>query len=369
MANVMLVEGWGLAGTITDDLGPETPPTLAALGWTVTNGSSRDATLSIREGAETGQSVLGAGASATTSSRGFSLCRYAGLMEGDVVIGFSAKRGAREPAYYPGLFLSDSLISGSSDAKYYITLRSSSDGNLYFYAHRANDISVGVTALDTSIAGAENWFECVFRRSQGSVEFWLNNRLVATLDAPAELLPLTHVAAATSAFGPGYSSAPSGNTTDLEIGALYVADERLGRCQVITRRPTSDAAVEFSRPQGDSNASQVADPSGADGDTTYVSSSTSGAEDLYASSDTVDLTNERIHAVAVTTTARKEDVGNRSITPIVGQGVAVAAGEPATLQIETYVGTQSTFSVDPATGTNWTINGVQSSTFGARLTD
>lgn len=148
-----------------------------------------------------------------------------------------------------------------------------------------------------------------------------------------------------------------------------MADERLGRCQVITRRPTSDAAVEFGRPQGDSNASQVADPDGSDGDTTYVTSSRSGAEDLYDSSDAVDLTNERIHAVAVTATGRKEDVGNRSLTPIVAQGTAIGAGDPIILQIDNYVGNQSVFNADPGTGSPWTLDGVQSSTFGVRLTD
>lgn len=366
MANVMLVEGWGLAGTITDDLGPDTPPTLAALGWTATSGSNRDNTLSVYED-DAGQGLLEFGSGSDGADYGISLCRYAGAMEGDVVMGFSVEIGEETASRLPGMLFSGAPFSTPSSAEYFVCVRTLGDGSLSLSIGSTGTNGTPTTISQGLINGAANWVELVLKRSEGTVEFWLNNRLAATAEAPADLIPMTHVAASTNAFR---SATPAfGSATSVIIGALYVADERLGRCQVITRRPTSDAAVEFTRAQGDSNASQVADPDGADGDTTYVSSATSGAEDLYASSDAVDLTNERVHAVAVTTTARKEDVGNRSITPIVSQGSSVAAGEPATLQIDSYVGTQSVFSVDPATGSAWTVSGAESSTFGARLTD
>lgn len=364
MANVMLVEGWGLAGTITDDVGPETPPTLAALEWSTARGTatSNQNAISVADGWLTVSGV------SNSVSNGVTLYRQVSDSARKIVLGFATTTewigNSSVFAYMPsvGIELSASPVGIVSAAV--VSVRREPGGTLALAYPNSTELTSGIES--GFVEGADNWVELVVDLDASIIELWVNSVMRTSVSLPDSYPVGTYSGLA---IGYRYTTNYYSFTGKLPIGALYVADERLGRCQVATRRPTADAAVEFSRPQGDSNASQVADPDGADGDATYVSSATSGAEDLYASSDDLGLTNERIHAVAVTVTGRKEDVGNRSMTPLVGQGAAVSGGEAVALQIDNYVGTQAVFSIDPNSGAAWSLAGVESSTFGVRLTD
>lgn len=196
MANITLVEGWGLAGTITDDLGPATPPTLAALGWTVTSGSSRSDELSIitDDGGKSSLKITGTG---TYSNQGAALVRYAGSQASDVVMGFSLEQlSPTGNTRMCSLLFSDTPLYSINEAKRFLSLIWDPSNELRLYEGAGGTLGSYVSApIDLIVAGASNWIEIKYSRSGNSAELWINNALIAQLDVPAEQAAMLDVAA------------------------------------------------------------------------------------------------------------------------------------------------------------------------------
>lgn len=370
MANVLFVEGWGLTGDLVDSTSALTPDKLGAVGWLQSRGSAStgQATVSLTKAA---RAVINS--ASTNTGTGVSLFRALNAVSATLVVGWAANDNWQSASDVgPGLFLRAGAISEpaanaqvTADAAVWV--KRASNGEMTIFCQDAGTVTSSTPVVPLFISGVDNWVELVVDRAGQEARLYLNNAQISTLVLPASLAALT-----SAAFGLVVSaqvSNLSGFNGQINVGHAYVADERLGRCQVIPVFPTADVAVDFARTQGDSNASQVADRDGPDGDASYVRSAQTGEEDRYSSSDAVNLTNERIHAVAVTVSGRKEDVGLRSLTPLIRQGASPALGSAVPLEVSTYRGGQSVFSVDPATSATWTLAGVEAATFGVRLTE
>lgn len=367
MANVLLVEGWGLAGSILSDVGPAMPPKLTALGWQVSRGNATSG----QAGVTVDQGRMTVSSGNTTTGTGVAPFRNLPNLPGKLAAGWASDASwALTGVAGPGFAFHTSPLTDRSPAtplfSVAIFLIRRSDDTLQVCSNNTSAAAYSPAVPAGFVAGVDNWVELVVDRVNSLAEVWVNNFKIQEWPLPHSVASLTDGAFCTvitnSTNIPGFNGV-------IPVGDAYVADERLGRCQVITRRPTVDAQAEFNRTQGDSNASQVADPDGSDGDASYVRSSQTGDEDRYSSADPLGLTNERVHAVAVTVAGRKEDVGIRSITPVVERSGTAVAGNAVFLDADSYRGVQSVFSVDPATGIDWTLSAAENHTFGVRLTE
>lgn len=94
--------------------------------------------------------------------------------------------------------------------------------------------------------------------------------------------------------------------------------------------------------------------------------STVGAESLFNVADFTPATSA-IHAVQVTASARKTDIGSRSFAPEVGSGSTVAVGDSVPLGDTTgsYI---ETWERDPDTNAAWTDAGIDALRVGVRVT-
>ena len=147
----------------------------------------------------------------------------------------------------------------------------------------------------------------------------------------------------------------------------YIKDDTtfLGDSVVVTRYPTSDTLKNWTPLSGTDNYAMV-DEVTEDGDTTYVSNATIGAQDYYLSNNAIPGTPVQIHAVGLRHFARKDDTATRQVRARLRSGVATAAGPTQTLGT-TYTGQDSIYPTDPATGTAWTQSAVLATEFGPEL--
>lgn len=110
---------------------------------------------------------------------------------------------------------------------------------------------------------------------------------------------------------------------------------------------------------------QCVDENPNDGDTTYVSSSTIGQQDLY------NFTNISGAATSVLgiqriVVARKDDAGTRLIKPIYKGGGTIFQGTAVSLT-SSYVWLLDTLEADPATSSPWTLADLNAAQFGVEL--
>lgn len=139
----------------------------------------------------------------------------------------------------------------------------------------------------------------------------------------------------------------------------------LGDCRVDYLVPNADTSQkDFVPSSGSSNYTQVREIP-PDDDSSYVSSSTAGAKDLYAMSDLA-VTPQSIFAVQATLRARKDDAGTRIIRPIIKSG-AVQGNGPSFAPGTSYSTVAGLFPLDPNTGAAWTAAGVNAMQAGVEI--
>jgi hypothetical protein len=131
----------------------------------------------------------------------------------------------------------------------------------------------------------------------------------------------------------------------------------LGDVKVVTLRPNADTAqADFTLSAGSVHYSLLAEAPDDDGDASYVESGTVGHKDLYGYQDLTG-TPAAIMAVQITTVARKDDAGSRSLRKVLRSGATTANGATRGLGTS-YALYDDRFEVDPATGAAWTKAGV-----------
>lgn len=133
----------------------------------------------------------------------------------------------------------------------------------------------------------------------------------------------------------------------------------LGPALVSYHIPESDSTVAWTPNSGSTNYSRV-NEAPPDGDTSYVETSTSNAEDLYGISDLDD--NYEVYAVQ----ANYHAVGSSSsFDPIVRHGSTTDAGSTVETGSDYSCGIQ-VWEKNPVTNNPWTANQFNSATFGVR---
>ena len=152
------------------------------------------------------------------------------------------------------------------------------------------------------------------------------------------------------------------------IDDIYVSEKttRYGEARVQTIRPIADTAdKDFVPNSGSTNYSRVNELL-IDGDTTYVSSSTVGAEDLY-DLDNLDATPENIFAVQVRVVARKDDAATRAIKAGLKSGATLTLGEEFFLS-SSYTTHVDIYDLNPDTSAAWNKAAVDAIQIGQRIT-
>lgn len=386
MADLSLIEGHGLSSLFEDNVGITTadlPMPFSVLGWQITRGSQTTSTslprLSLAD--MNGTRRVRLVAPGTGTNLGMFLYRSVRKLPGKMVLGFGVTDAWKDGSAtsspsttsmaYVGFY-----PSASPDGSNYlpIAVRRGSDG-LLEVSYKVGTTTTSVIApAGTFLAGAVNWIELIVDFTTPKIELWCNS---------IKALEISITAAAAKAYNdltywfigmganPRYNPGQYSFIGEINAGPIYVGDTRLGRCQVKTQFPTADALTDWNREDGDSNFAKVADRNGSDGDNTYVVGMLPGTTDLYTSTDPLGLGNERIHGVAVTAIARKEDVGTKQVAPVIKPDGAAdpTVGRSMQLSLANYVAAQTAWAANPRNGSIWTVADMTSLQFGARLTE
>lgn len=148
---------------------------------------------------------------------------------------------------------------------------------------------------------------------------------------------------------------------------MYCIDDTaqaLGESQIYLEEAVSDYSVQFTPSTGSVNYANIDDVS-ADSDTTYNSSNTPGHVDLFNFSD-ITVNPETIHCLGIVMAARKEDSATRTICNTIVSGAVPQDGDNFNLTT-TYLWKRDYYQVDPATGLEWTKDGLNGSVRGYKL--
>ncbi len=158
------------------------------------------------------------------------------------------------------------------------------------------------------------------------------------------------------------------SSTTTVIDDVYAIDtlDRLGEARVQTVRPSADTATKnFTPNAGTDNFSRVNELL-VDGDTSYVSSSTVGHEDLYALED-LGVAPESIFAVQVRVVARKDDAATRVLKSVLKSGATTTLGSDFFLS-SSYTAHVDVYDTNPDTAAPWTKADIDALQVGQRIT-
>lgn len=139
---------------------------------------------------------------------------------------------------------------------------------------------------------------------------------------------------------------------------------KLGEQRVMTLRPDADTAQkDFTPDSGSDNYARV-NESPMDGDTSYVTSSTDAAEDLYTLSD-LPITPASITAVQAIVAAKKDDAATRGISTVL-HGSTDTVGTAKGLSTS-YLVIADLYETNPETSAAWTASDVNGLEAGMKL--
>ena len=138
----------------------------------------------------------------------------------------------------------------------------------------------------------------------------------------------------------------------------------LGECRIQTQWPTSNGETNAFTPMGAASNWQAVDETIADDDLTYVRSGTVGAIDDYRMG-TVSLTGT-IFGVQLNLTCRKDDVGSRTIVPLVKSGGTYYSGTSSSCQSD-YTVTSNIWPNEPHSSSAWTNTSINAMYSGIKI--
>lgn len=260
-------------------------------------------------------------------------------------------------AYRPGAFIASTAIAQFlTSGSVVCTLFVLATGAFQFV--RGATVGTNVLCTTSTVTSVNNWtyVEMEFTQSAttGVINIYMNGALAASATAANT--------GATAINQLAYASTNSSfNATTHDFDDSYVKNVavRNGECKVETLRPASDAAVQWTPNSGAANFSRV-NEAASDGDTSYVSSATVGAQDLYTVGS-LSSTPANIMAVQVTVIARKDDAATRQIATVNKSGATTTPGATVNLGSSyTFIG--DIYETNPDTTTAWTpttVNGLQ----------
>lgn len=246
-------------------------------------------------------------------------------------------------------------LYGDNGATAHVNLRNTISGGIGIYR--------GNTLVTTSAAGVisnDNWYYielmATVADSGGLVEVRVNGNSVVSFTGDTKNAG-TSTNMDTIAFGYFFSSTTYGVFDD-----VYVCNDQgtqnnnfLGDVMVQTIVPNGAGSSTDLTPHGSAtNYMNVAEIPYSVGD--YNSSNVSGAKDLYTFGDLAGSTTT-VYGVQTGVVAARTDVGSGSVRPILKSGGTVYNDTTVSLGPSSqYIG--NVRETDPATGTAWTVSGV-----------
>jgi hypothetical protein len=158
----------------------------------------------------------------------------------------------------------------------------------------------------------------------------------------------------------------------MKLDDVYIIDDSgpspqndfLGECRVQTQFPTANGETNNFTAIGAANNYQAVDETISDDDTTYVRSGVVGNIDDY-NMGTVSMTGT-IYGVQLNVTHRKDDVGSRTVTPVIHSAGTFYEGGLFTCQ-SNYTIAQNIWSLEPHGLLPWTNSTVNAITAGVKI--
>lgn len=180
-----------------------------------------------------------------------------------------------------------------------------------------------------------------------------------TQNAGSALCDMLHTGYTTNLIGQNFMGT-------YRLDDLYILDTAtsLGERRIETLRPASDSSIAFSRNGGSTNFGRVNENT-VDGDTSFVSSSTVNARDLYGLTP-LSSTPTTIDAVTVVSFAEKTDATTRAIYNSVQSNGTDSDGSSIFLSAS-YNRYDRIIALDPNTGLAWTASGVNNLLIGPKV--
>jgi len=163
----------------------------------------------------------------------------------------------------------------------------------------------------TPVLGIWYYYEIVLDKTQGQIQIYVNNVLDLAIPMPSAMQSLTSFECTWS--NPANSVKRLDDLFVLNNGAGGLT-ARVGPQAIALRLPTVDFVKEWSPATGDDHFAMV--DNRPPNDTEFIKSSTSGAQDLFKSGQTVGT--GTITAVGVVVRARKNDIDARQLGVVVG---------------------------------------------------
>lgn len=308
-----------------------------------------------------------------TGSLGLGLTSYAGDY-----IWF--KKPVRPESYNKGqVYTPNKVLVAGFAARFPIALT----GRLQFVKIGGQTISIGtdwfiyVNDVQTSYQcelNIWNFIEVVFNVQTNKFQLYMTDVLAYEKEIEAPTFDFMEIRA--------QYTAGSGSGIVLHVDDFYMLDgnpvsytngsasnniERIGKCNTLTRYPTADAGVQMTPSSGSTNFPMVNQPT-PDGDTTYVSSNTPNATDLFtntAAFETID--DAAIRAVTIAPSARLLEPDSLTVTAVIKVADAEAVGYRMQMKAATYTSEKHIFEVSPKTGAPFNPAEVLNLKFGHRL--
>jgi hypothetical protein len=162
-----------------------------------------------------------------------------------------------------------------------------------------------------------------------------------------------------------YTTDNIGGGNHINVDDIFFADSatHLGECKIETLRPTADSSVTWTPNSGANNYSRVNETL-VDGDTSYVSTASTGVRDLYTIAS-LGSTPATIYAVNAVAFAEKTDANTRQLYNSVRSASTDSDGAAANLAAS-YGRYDRIMLTDPATSASWTASGVNNLLLGPK---
>lgn len=210
--------------------------------------------------------------------------------------------------------------------------------------------------------------------AEGKVTCWINNLYVGsvTFSDPTRIANMRYVKIGMFMqiyTGSAFTSYGWDGVTDVYclngLGTRNV--NRLGKVKVVSRLPTTDASVQFTRPDTSNSNAAVAGQNPPQITPSLIGVK-EGDTDLYAA-PAFNFTNEAIIATSVTTTGYKTDPSGNDIAPVLSVTGTNYVGETNIVPISSSLmkSEQHIYELNPKTGLPFVKSDLDATTFGVTV--
>jgi hypothetical protein len=247
------------------------------------------------------------------------------------------------------------------------TIKIESDGSISMYRGNYNGTLLGTSSpgLLSSLVWYYIEINVLVNNSTGSYEIRLNGANILS-DSGVDTQDEATDTITRLFLGPLYNE-------DIQFDDLYVCDgtgsshnDFLGDCKVDTVFPSAAGNYSQWTPSGEASNYLCVDETVPNDDTDYVTTNISGEIDTYNFGNLVDYSGETIHAVALNTCKKKDDVGFMSSYPVIRIGASDYSGE-ITSTYDSYLYQQEIWETNPDDSQAWEEEDINSGEYGIKM--